>query len=338
MKTTILIAHYKVGKITAYAISQLLKYKGNHEIDIVVVDNNPDDGSAFYIYPFLKDITIVNYPKDRMQSQGAAYDWVLPSIRTETFLTMESDAWPTKIDFLDYYEQKINEGFDCIGSLQKLSGGTYFHPCGTMYRTNVWQEAKEYFDNVEYEYFPNMSRSNGFDCHLMVHESILDAFMKNPDDYIELAEGYKPYTPLKALEKMEYYRPAKMVFHSGLGGRQENVKTYGYRTMETEVPHIILNHKNYKYINRIGYEPGQAFSYWLAATNKKIFNMPIEIKWMDGQEGKQQEYTLNEAGIYHAWGISSYGGSESTDKVATYKKSIPDQLYETLPDHQKIKS
>jgi len=52
MKFTILLPHYKTGKMTAYTIAQFLKHKGKHDIEILVVDNNAGDGSIEYLSPF----------------------------------------------------------------------------------------------------------------------------------------------------------------------------------------------------------------------------------------------------------------------------------------------
>ena len=92
-------------------------------------------------------------------------------------------------------------------------------------------------------------------------------------------------------------------------------------------------------INRVGYEPSQWISYWHLAMGKKTFAIPTEIKWLPNRGGQQQEYTLMENGFIHRWGISAYhdGGNEDTQDIAKVKTSLPDILYDTLPDHQKIK-
>lgn len=335
MEFTIIIPHWKTGKMTAYTLYQLLKYKGNHKIDIVVVDNNAGDGSLEYLLPFLNEITIVEYPKEKLQSHGIAFDYVLPHIKTERFITIESDSFPTKADWLNYYELLAIAGFDCAGSLLKLSGGTYIHPAGAVYKKSVWQECKNFCDSLPYAYFPNMSMKEGFACHLMVHDSIFDDFEKNPEDYIELADGYKPYTPIKAIERLEYYKPVCGPFHHGIGSREESKHTYGSRTIETDSANLLNISR--KIINRIGYEPGQMFCYWQAAMGKKIFEIPTEVKWIDGKVGQQQEYTIMENGFKHCWGVSAYHGTNLADsEVARIKQAIPEQLYESLPNEYKI--
>jgi len=91
MKISILIPHYCTGKMTAYTVAQLLKYKGNHELDIIVIDNKPD-GSIKYLDPFLEHLTIVEFPDDRTQSHGAAFDYVVPNIKTPYFLWVNGKA------------------------------------------------------------------------------------------------------------------------------------------------------------------------------------------------------------------------------------------------------
>ena len=70
MKITIIIPHYKTGKMTAYSIFKILQHSDGHEVDIIVVDNNVGDGSVEYLSPFMNKIGYVPYPKDRMQSHG----------------------------------------------------------------------------------------------------------------------------------------------------------------------------------------------------------------------------------------------------------------------------
>lgn len=327
--------------MTAYSVSQFLKYRGNHDVSIIVGDNNPGDGTIEYLKPFEKDILIVNYPKDKLQSHGILIDYVLSLgfVKTSHFITAESDAFPVREGYLDYYEKAINDGYDLGGSRLLLSGGDYLHPCGSFYSVKIWQECKEYVDTIEYEYFPNMSMRENFQAHLMVHHSILDKFLENPENYIELADGYKPYTKEKALERLEYYRPVgDGIFHNGMGGRNESIKTYGDRSLSSETPFAVLTSKSQKMVNRIGLEPGQFIHYWANAVGKKIFYVPIEVVWVPGREHENQEYTLMESGIKHIWGVSSYRDSDPTNNDWIKRKQIaPLELYETLPEHQKIK-
>lgn len=337
MKFSILIPHYK-SKITAYAISELFKYKGRHEIDIFVVNNNVGDGSEKYLLPFMGGINYIKYPKDRLQSHGCSFDYILPQIKTEWFITIESDSFPAKDNWLDYYENLILQGIDCAGSILELSGGCYLHPCGALYKKTIWEEAKTYCDNIPYQYFPNMSRKEGFDCHLMVHNDIAERFLDNPDDYIVLSESYKPYSKGMALERLKNYRSIKNPFHNGMGGNEESIKTYRQRTFNTEIPTLLLDGKR-KLLNRIGNEPGQWLSYYHFATNKKVFSIPTEIKWLPNRERQQQEYTINEAEFCHLWAGSSFLDMKDgkMNDVYEFKKKQIDDLYNSLPENQKIK-
>lgn len=340
MKISILIPHYKVGKITAYSISKILEHKGSHEVNVIVIDNNPGDGSSDYFKPFKDSIVYIPYPKDKLQSHGIAFNYALDNgyVDTDYFITLENDSFPTIDGYLDYYEKIINAGMDAAGSILELSGGCYMHPCGALYKTSVYFEAKKYYESLEYLYFPNMIHSENFDCHAMIHKSIADSVLENPEDFFDLSKSYYPYSKESALERMEYYKPTNGVFHNGMGMIQESVLSYGKRTFELDVPSIILNNKQ-KIIKRVGYEPGQSFSYWMDAVGKKYHNIPTEIKWMPNRIGQQQEYTLNEAGIKHLWAISSYveRGSENVEDIYEAKRRLPDELYETLPDSQKVK-
>jgi hypothetical protein len=76
----------------------------------------------------------------------------------------------------------------------------------------------------------------------------------------------------------------------------------------------------------------------MLAKGYNIFHIPTETKWLPGKEGQQQEYTLSEANIRHLWAISAYHGTDLNDgDVAKIKQTLPETLYETLPEHQKIK-
>lgn len=339
-KFTILIPHFRTGKMTAYTIAQLLKCKGKHEIDIFVIDNNPDDGSTIYLKPFINDIKYQRYPKDKTQSHGIAFDFVMPYVTTEYFITIESDSFPTDENWLDYYEHLIENNFDCAGSLMKLSGGTYIHPAGALYKKSIWQQAKQYCNEVEYAYFPNMSMKEGFACHVMAHKSVVEDLMKNLYDYIEPADGYKKLSRTEMVTKMVYYSPVVAPFHNGMGKNEESIKTYGNRTMDSEYKNVLHDNKK-KIINRIGFEPGQWFSYFMKATLKKIFEIPTQINWLPGRENQQQQSTIMENGFTHLWGISAYHdyGETSGDMqdIAVVKKALPEELYESLPEHQKIK-
>lgn len=339
MKFSIILCHFKTGKMTAYTIAQILKYKGDHEIEILICDNNAGDGSTAYLEPFKDQIKIIDYPKDKLQSHGIGYDVLFEMAKNEWVITLESDSFPVKEGWLDYYVRIINEGYDAAVSLLQLSGGEYGHPAGALYRRSIWLEAWHYcyIDN-HYYYFPNIAMKETFACHLMVHRDIIKSFLSSPEDYIELSDSYKPYTTQMAEDKMFHYSPVIGPMHNGMGRIQESIKTYGRRNWETEAPNVILDNRA-KIIYRIGYEPGQWFYYWMLANDKKVFGVPTETKWLEGQEGRQQEFTLNEAGVKHLWAISAYHDytPEKEKEVAIFKQSIPDKLYETLPEHQKIK-
>jgi hypothetical protein len=341
MKISILLPHYRTGKMTAYTIHQLLKYKGKHEIKIIVIDNNVGDGSVEYLFPFMKDILYVAYPKGLLQSHGIAFDYVLENglVETPYFITIESDSFPLHDNWLDYYEELINQDVDIAGSLMKLSGGTYIHGCGSLIKKSFWEEAKEICDKVPYTYFPNMSRKNNFDCHLMLHNSIVDKVLENPNDWFELASGYKGLSKEEMIARAVHYSPCKKPFHSGLGGLDEDVSGYGIRNIEQDSQHIILNEKSKKLINRVGYEPSQNLCYMAVALGKKVVVIPTETKWMPNREGQQQEYSIMENGFKHLWAISSYveRGSEGVEDIYQAKRKLPDELYETLPNHLKIK-
>lgn len=338
MKISILIPHYAVGKITAYSISQILKYKEDNDVDIVVVDNKRSDGSYKYLTPFMDQITYAVYPEGSLQSHGIAMSWAieLGLVKGEYFMTMENDSFPTR-PFLDYYKNIIVQGYDAAGSVLTLSSGSYLHGCGSLYRKSVYEEAKESISKINYTYFPNMAMKSGFASHLMIHNSIVADVLSCPDDWVELADGYVGLSPEEMLSKAYYYSATNNPFHCGMGGLSEDVRTYGGRCAETDAPHILIENGR-KIIYRVGYEPSQYLYYFMMARSKRIFEIPIETKWMAERDMQQQEYSINEAGIKHLWAISSYTerGSKDVEDIYEAKRSIPDILYDSLPENQKV--
>lgn len=336
MKFSIILCHFRTGMMTAYTISQILKHKGRHEVEIRICDNNPSDGSIKYLKPFKKNIKVIESPAGRLQSHGIGYGSLM-YLSGEWIIAMESDSFPVKEGWLDYYEKLIKNGYESAGSILKLSGGTYLHPAGALYHKSRFVEASKFCFDTEYFYYPNMCMANGFACHLMIRKDVAEAVLENPDDYFELADGYKPYTRELAESKRQAYSPTVGAMHNGMGGNDESVLTYGLRDAKTEVPTILLE-KRTKIIKRVGYEPGQFMYYFQVAKGVKIFEIPTEVHWLPGKENQQQEYTLTENGVKHLWGISAYHGVSLNDEdVAKVKQSIPEQLYNTLPEHQKIK-
>jgi len=337
MKFSIILCHYKTGMMTAYTVAQILKYKGNHDIEILICDNNAGDGSMKYLEPFRDQITVIDYPKDKLQSHGIGYDVLFELASNEWVICMESDSFPLHDDWLDYYVRLITSGYDGAASVLALSGGIYGHPAGALYRRSVWVEAWKYCQSLEYFYAPNIAMKDTFSSHLMIHKSIWPEFVKSPEDYIELANAYKPYSANVLYQKVSHYSPVVGPMHNGMGRIQESVRTYGDRNPATEVPNVLLDNRA-KIIYRVGYEPGQHHYYWQLAMGYKIFSMPTEVKWLEGKVHQQQEYTLTESGVKHLWGISAYHDytPENEKEVAQIKQSIPEQLYNSLPDHQKI--
>lgn len=347
MKLTVIIPHYAVGKITAYTISQLLKYKGHHDLKIIVVDNKTSDGSHKYLLPFGSEITYVAYPEDLLQSHGISISWAIQQgyVDTEYVLCLENDAFPVK-EFVSYYEQLANDGYDAAGSILKLSGGAYLHPCAAMYKVSVIREAEAACKAMPYYYFPNMAMKDGFAYHLMVHKtaalfdsSVAELFLKSPESFIDLADGYTPFSAELAKKKWIDYLPTVCAFHNGMGGNQESVHTYGNRSIHTDVDNILADKMlNKKIIYRVGYEPGEWLYFWMLKMGKKIFEIPTEMKWMPGRENQQQEYSITESNIHHVWGVSSYTErpAEGVEDIYSEKRGLPDKLYSTLPKHQRI--
>lgn len=342
MNFSVLIPHFK-SKITAYSVAKFIEYAEGEDVEIIVIDNSYPHDSIKHLAPFRGNIKIYTDLSDQISSHGIAYDRVVPLLQNQWFITAESDSFPTK-PYLNYYKaiitQMKSEGvgkYEAAGSKLKLSGGEFVHTCGALYNTFLWRDAMAYCKKMPYTYFPNMSNFNGFASHLMVHDDILNDFLSEPEDFIELSDSYKPYSAELAMKKARWYKPVVGPFHNGCGNNHEYLNTYGFRTIESEAKNILLNNK-LKLINRVGSEPGQWLSYYMAACGMSVFEIPTETKWMNGRVNQQQEYTLNEAGIKHIWAGSSYldmKGTEMND-VYEFKHNQVDELYNSLPDHQKI--
>jgi len=231
MKLSIIIPHYKVGKMTAYTISQIQKLKGNHKVNIIVVDNSNGEGTEFI--PNDSNVIIVSYPIFLMQSHGIAFDFALEHIPTigEYFITLESDSFPTQDNWLDYYVDLITEGYDMAGSRLRLSGGEYLHPAGAMYKKSNWKEAKELVNkyNKIYSYNANSFLQPEFAYHLMNYSH---------------------------LQSTNYKTIAESVFHQGQGFKDEYLATYGQRTIESEKHSILIPENWNTQYQRINFDIG----------------------------------------------------------------------------------
>lgn len=332
MKFTILLPHFKTFKMTAYTLSKLFQYRGNHEIEVIVIDNSPDHESGKQLRQMFKHVLFVDYPADnRMQSHGIAFDFVMPLVETEWFITVESDSFPTRAGWLDRYEAYIKSGFDGAGSLLKLSGGTYMHPAGALYKKSVWQEASDYCKTIEYAYLPNIAMKEGFPCHLMVSNRMFPDFSKDPGKYVKLDPSYEGATPLFISEKALYYEPTNHPFHNGMGQFQETFSTYAQRTVETEPAGIILSNEE-DFIYRMGYEPGQWFCYYMLATGRELYYIHTDTVWIPGRVNQQQAYTVNTTGFVHLWGVSAYKdcSAEELQDIVKFKAKQVEDLYASL--------
>ena len=340
MRFAILIPHYKTEKITAYSVSKFLEHKGKHELDIIVIDNNSGDGTIRCLDPFLdKGVKVINYPKGKLQSHGIAQDYALENgyVNTDYFITAETDSFPTTDKYFDEIKKLINEGYDCGGTLMQLSGGQYMHGCGSFYSKKLWQEAYEYCNQIPYTYFPNMWEKEGFSGHTMIHHKVLLKVLTNPEDYFDLAQGYKGLSTTEMLGKADHYSSVVSPFHNGTGMLQESVKTYGQRCPQSEVSNILLN-GNAKIIFRVGYEPSQFIHYYAEATNKKVAYIPFETKWMPNRVNQQQEYTKTIHGFCHLWSGSAHLDMKGTqlNDVYEFKHNLINELYESMPQQFKI--
>lgn len=343
MRFSILLPHYKTWKMSFYTIHQLLKFRGCHQLDIYVIDNNPKDETALLLKSFYGDkIRLFPYPSNRMQSHGIAYDYVIPELRTEAFVTIESDSFPTKEGWLDWYELLMKDGYDSAGSCLELSGGQFVHTAGAFYKKSVWQKAKRYVDDVEYSYFPNVAMKDGFRSHLMVHKSVLQQFIEGAANLVTLAPEYlkdgPEMVPYYLGEKLDQYWPiGRGVFHNGIGNTDESYYTYAQRNVVEERNNILQDNKK-PLIWRMGMEPGQYFCYWMLANQHRVYDIPTQTIWMPNRVNQQQEKTIMENGFTHLWAVTAY--NDVTDPalkdIVERKKNLMEELYNSIPSNERI--
>ncbi len=284
MNFTILLPTFKTGKMTAYAVSQFLKYRGRHSVNIIIIDNGGGEGME--AIPKHEAVSVITYPAGLLQSHGIAFDYALThkfDEISEHFITVESDSFPTREDWLDIYEQD----YDLIGSRMTLSGGTYIHPAGTMYRKSNWREAKDFINSIDRFYCESKEKS-----------------------YYTFSSGSRSGYE----DEIKRYLPAaSSVFHTGIGFSDDHLQTYGRRSPESEQKHILPPIEQRESYRRIAMEPGQWFCYWHFATGKKILEIPAETVWLPNRTNQQQEYSLMQNGFKHLWGISAYRDCESPE-------------------------
>lgn len=341
MNITALISHYKTGKMTAYAVHQLLINKGKHDLQILICDNSNGEGLE-YLKPFGDDVKIITYPTDKLQSHGVGYDYLMPYVETDHFITMESDSFPTRDTYLDYYEYVINEGYDMMGSMLQLSGGLFVHVAGACYSKKLYDAAKEFVKTFDYTYYPNLAMKEEFPCHLMVHNDILPAFIEDPSKFIEVSKSYLKgdKSLMRAIgEEYERYRPiAEGVFHNGMGYNQESYYTYGQRNPETGLDDMTRPQPIEPFVYRLGQEPGSWLFNFAISHHYKVGSITTKTQWMPNRENQQQEYTLMDSSIKHLWGISAYDKCESADvqDIVKFKTAQVEFLYNSMEAKYKI--
>jgi len=341
MKFTAILVHYRTGKMTAYAVSQLVKFKGKHDLDIVVVDNSNDDSINHILLTNLRhECRVIHYPKNLLQSHAVGYNFALATgnVKTEYFITVESDSFPTEDNWLDYYEKLIEDGYDAAGSLLNLSGGFFLHVCGAMYKQSIWKEMEEYCESVPYVYFPNMAMKENFPCHLMVHKDFMDEFTENPSKYVTLHHTYENLSPGEMILKAYEYEPICHAFHFGMGTSQETYNTYRFRTIESEAKNVFFTGKEDKLIFRMGAEPGQLMGSFMLAKGYKLKYIPTKVQWMPKRENQQQEFTLMENGFHHSWAVTAYHKCEVPElqDIVVFKARQMEAWYDSLPENFKL--
>lgn len=334
---SVIVPHYQTGKMTAYCLAKLLKYSVQR-LDIIVVNNSPSHPDNVFLRPFQREVTILPYPSDRIQSHAIAIDYALPHINTPYFIVVETDSFPTQPDWLSYYDRLVDAGVDAAGSVLALSGGTFLHPAGALYKTATCREALQQCLKSDYTYFPNASVRHNFAYHLMVHHRVLAAFCADPETFnIVLHRDYVGLLPEQRMQRAIDYKPVDGLFHCGKGRRDDVVGNHGQRTLASE-SEVVVEDGILDIIHRVGYEPGQFLCYWLVAHNRTLFPIPTETVWMPNRTGQQQEYTMTEHGFKHLWGMTAYHGCTVPElqDIVIAKEQLMNSLYASLPDDVRV--
>lgn len=302
MNFTVILPHYKNGELTELSIRRMLEHKGQHEIDIIVVNNNPGDGTE---HPFLHHVAHNNnvryyeYPKHMLSNIGTAYDWVMHMVKTDYFITATPGSRPTNTDWLDAYAYAIRYKYAVAGGfVHQFDSGFYLHPCGAFYKTSVYQEALDYAKSQKYVYYGELVEEQGQRLGLIIPEKVNDTFMALPHTFIKGLDY--PSSIQERREKFQkmaaYYKPFTLPFASHMGYRDERIEEKRERNFQTDAMATLTLYDNIQAC-RIGYDPGQWFSYWLAAKAHYIEAYPVSIKENDNG----LEYSLMSNGFECAW-------------------------------------
>lgn len=331
---TILIPHYKTGKLTAHAVYRTLLHSQNNDISIVVIDNSDGIGME-YLEPFKgnRKLKIVKYPTDLLQSHGVAFDYAIDNgyVDTDYFICMESDSYPISDNWLLDYDRAIKEGCDMAGGIFNQSSGHFIHPTGALYSKQLYLECKEYVKGINkvYWYCPNHYKDlkSGLSYHSMLPKV----------DYPNIEQS-------DLMNEITRYMPvATSVFHNGMGFSNDDEFYYWNRTKQNQSDsmskyNVYDSPKTYV---RIGFEPGQYLHYWAYANNKKIIEMPVEIIWMKHRTNQQQAYSIQNGRFKHEWCGTAYSECKPEEHphikdILEYKQSMPDRLYANIPKEYQV--
>jgi glycosyltransferase involved in cell wall biosynthesis len=114
-KVTILIVNFKTLDLIKRAIEAIRKLTNKDDYDIIALDNGSNDESLEYLRSCVgDDLQLVESSTNL--GHGTALDKIAKLVRTPYMFTMDSDAYPTTSEWLNYYLSKMSDKVKCAGS------------------------------------------------------------------------------------------------------------------------------------------------------------------------------------------------------------------------------
>lgn len=204
-KICIVILNYNNKNVIFKCINSLIKYKGNYEYEIVVVDNGSTDGSYEIIKKKYKNIKLYRNSKNGCSSgRNLGYS----KTRKEYILFLDSDQYALSKDWIDSFLRVAEYKDDNFGAIGWTAG--WFNKKGYAFHT---------VDNFEFRYMPPgaMARSDigylgggGMFIKKAVLEEIKGFDVKyDPTSYEDTDVSLK----VRNVGKELYYCPYLDVFH-----------------------------------------------------------------------------------------------------------------------------
>lgn len=136
---SVIVLNYNNKKIIEKCIDSLLKYNHRYKYEIIVVDNQSQDGSYELIKRKYKNIKVLRNSKNGCSS---GRNLGVANSSKEYVIFLDSDQWVTNDFWLDNYIEVLSSN-SSVGAVGWAGG--WFNKKGLAYHT---------FENFEYRYMP----------------------------------------------------------------------------------------------------------------------------------------------------------------------------------------